>query len=186
MKRWIITLLSRYKDEYSMAEDLDEECKGISAENGKIRAFLWYWGQVLYSVPAYIKLSFVTRKTMFTHFLKMALRSIRRNKGYSFINIMGLAIGIASSLMLIFWAMDELSFDRFHANAKNIYRIVQERKTDRIFKTPSTPSPLAPALAADYHEIELATRLRHAGMVKFAMKTGFLQIQKYFRFSLFP
>ena len=164
MKRWIITLLSRYKDEYSMAEDLDEECQRISAENGKIRAFLWYWGQVLYSVPAYIKLSFVTRKTMFTHFLKMALRSIRRNKGYSFINIMGLAIGIASSLMLIFWAMDELSFDRFHANAKNIYRIVQERKTDRIFKTPSTPSPLAPALAADYHEIELAIRLRHAGM----------------------
>lgn len=94
----------------------------------------------------------------------MALRNIRRNKGYSLINIMGLAIGMASGLMLVFWAMDELSFDRFHDNAKNIFRIVQERKTDRIFKTPSTPSPLAPALAASYHEIKRAARLRHTGM----------------------
>ena len=164
MKRWIISLLRRYEDEFSMVADFDEEYQRIAAENGKIRAFLWYWWQAVYSIPAYIKFSYVTRKTMLKHFLKMALRNIKRNKGYSFINIMGLAMGMASSLMLIFWAMDELSYDRFHDNAKNIYRIVQERKTDRIFKTPSTPSPLAPALAANYHEIEKAARLRHAGV----------------------
>ncbi|UCE41344.1 MAG: ABC transporter permease [Candidatus Aminicenantes bacterium] len=101
---------------------------------------------------------------MLKHFFLMALRNLQRNKSYSFINIMGLAIGMASSLILIFWAMDELSFDRFHGNSKNIFRIVQERKTDRIFKTPSTPSPLAQALLANYHDIETAARLRHAGI----------------------
>ena len=164
MKRWIISILRRYEDEFSMEGDLDEEYHRIAAEKGEIRAFLWLWWQVVYSIPAYFKLSLVTRKTMLIHFFKMTLRNIKRNKGYSSINIIGLAIGMASSLMLVFWAMDELSYDRFHEKAKNIFRIVQERKTDRIFKTPSTPSPLAPALVADYHEIEKAARLRHAGM----------------------
>jgi ABC-type antimicrobial peptide transport system permease subunit len=118
----------------------------------------------VYSIPAYIRLSIVTGEAMLKHYLTMTLRNIGRNKGYSFINIAGLAIGMASSLMLIFWAMDELSFDRFHENGKHIFRIVQERKTDRIFKTPSTPSPLAPALVGNFQEVEEAVRLRRSGM----------------------
>ena len=162
--RWILSLLRRYQDEFSMAEDFDEEHLRIAAEKGRIRAHVWYWWQAVYSIPAYMKFSMVTGGIMLKHLVIMAIRNMRRNKGYSFINITGLAIGIASSLMLIFWAMDELSFDCFHEDAKRIFRIVQERKTDRIFKTPSTPSPLAPAWVENYHEVEKAVRLRYSGM----------------------
>lgn len=161
---WIISALRRYEDEFASAGDFDEEHLRIAAEKGKIRAHMWYWWQAVYLIPAYIQFSMAIRSTMLKHFVRVALRNIKRNKSHSFINITGLAIGIASSLMLVFWAMDEWSYDRFHENAKNIFRIVQERKTDRVFRTPSTPSPLAPALVADYPEIEKAVRIRHSRM----------------------
>lgn len=161
---WIISVLRRYEDEFASAGDFDEEYSRITAEKGKIRAHMWYWWQAVYLIPAYIKFSMATRSAMLKHFMTMAIRNIKRNKGHSFINVTGLAIGMASSLMLVFWAMDEWSYDRFHENAQNIFRVVRERKTDRVFRTPSTPSPLAPALVADYPEIEKAVRIRHSRM----------------------
>ena len=156
--------LSRYENEFFMSADLDEEYARIRLERGKIRADIWYWGQAAYAFPAYIKRWLFSGGSMFKHFLTVALRNTWRNKHYSIINVSGLAIGMACSLMLIFWALDELSYDRFHERSQHIYRIIQERKTDRVFKTPSTPSPLAPELVADYHEIENAVRIRSAGI----------------------
>jgi putative ABC transport system permease protein len=166
--RRIISALRRYEDEFATTGDFDEEYLRIAVEKGKIRAHLWYWWQAVYLIPAHVKFYVVMRRTMLKHLVIVAIRNIKRNKGHSFINIAGLAIGIASSLMLVFWAMDECRYDRFHHNAKNIFRIVQERKTDQIFKTPSTPSPLAPALVADYPEIERAVRIRHTRMAFFS------------------
>jgi hypothetical protein len=62
------------------------------------------------------------------NYLKVALRKIKRQKGYSFINIAGLALGMACSLFILLWVQDELSFDRFHANAKTLYRVEQDQK----------------------------------------------------------
>ena len=101
---------------------------------------------------------------MLKHFLKTVVRNIRRNRLYSLINITGLAVGMAAGLMLVFWALAELSFDRFHKNSPDIFRVIQEKKTDRTYITPSTPSPLAPALEADYPDIEMAVRLSTAGL----------------------
>lgn len=163
--RRILAALRLYEDEFATTGDFDEEHLRITAEKGKFLAHLWYWTQVVYLIPAHIKSCIALRKAMFKHHVIVAIRNIKRNKGHSFINVIGLSIGIASSLILVFWAMDEWSYDRFHQNAKDIFRIVQERKTDRIFRTPSTPSPLAPALMAEYPEIEKAVRIRHSRMV---------------------
>jgi putative ABC transport system permease protein len=160
----ILSILSRYEDEFSMSGDLDEEYGRIRQAQGGVRANMWYWGQAAYSFPAYLKWSIFSGGSMLKHFLIVALRNTWRNKHYSTINMLGLAIGMASSLMLIFWALDELSYDRFHENSAQIYRIIQERKTDRVFKTPSTPSPLALELVANYQEIEKAVRIRSAGI----------------------
>ena len=54
---------------------------------------------------------------MFRNYLKIALRNLWRHKGYSFINIAGLAVGMACTLFILLWVQDELSFDRFHVNA---------------------------------------------------------------------
>jgi putative ABC transport system permease protein len=61
---------------------------------------------------------------MIKNYFKIALRNLARNKAYSFINIMGLSLGLASAMLIILYVKDEVSYDRFHANANNIYRIV--------------------------------------------------------------
>ena len=63
---------------------------------------------------------------MIINYLKSAIRNIARNKGYTFINIFGLAIGIASSLAVFLWVLDEISYDRFHENTDSIYRCYRQ------------------------------------------------------------
>jgi ABC-type antimicrobial peptide transport system permease subunit len=61
---------------------------------------------------------------MLKNYLKIAIRNILRNKTYSVINILGLSAGIACSILILLWVVDELSFDRFHKNSNEIYRVV--------------------------------------------------------------
>jgi len=56
-------------------------------------------------------------------YIKLAYRSIVKDKAYSFINITGLAVGLASSILIFLWVQNELSFDKFHQNAGQIYRV---------------------------------------------------------------
>src|SRR5690606_23480030 len=60
---------------------------------------------------------------MLRNYLKVGLRNLGRHKGFSIINIVGLAIGMACSILILLWVQDELSYDRFHSNAEHIYRI---------------------------------------------------------------
>lgn len=61
---------------------------------------------------------------MFKNYFKIAIRSLQRNKIYSFINIAGLSMGLACAMLIILYVKDEASFDRFHTHVKNIYRVV--------------------------------------------------------------
>ena len=65
---------------------------------------------------------------MFKNYLTIALRNLSRNKVYSFINIAGLSIGLACAMLIILYVKDEVSFDKFHSNINNIYRIVSKSK----------------------------------------------------------
>jgi putative ABC transport system permease protein len=55
------------------------------------------------------------------NYFKIAIRNILRHKVYSFINIMGLAVGMACCILILLWVQDEMSYDRFHENADDIY-----------------------------------------------------------------
>jgi predicted permease len=92
---------------------------------------------------------------MFNSYLKIALRTIQRHKGYSFINIMGLAVGIACCVLILLWVQDELSYDRFHENYRDLYRTVVN-VGDKWWT--SSPWALAPTLKKDYPEIQMYTR----------------------------
>lgn len=97
---------------------------------------------------------------MFVNYLKIALRNISRNKLYSMINIVGLAIGMAACLVIFLWVQDELSFDRFHSQADRIFRV--ERKIDfrdSHGQAPITAGAYGPALVKDYPEIEKFVRV---------------------------
>jgi len=84
--------------------------------------------------------------TMLKNYLKIALINLKRHKGYSFINIAGLAIGMACCILILLWIQDELSYDRFHENGKDIYRIMSYGTRYMIEGIDGTPAPLAPAV----------------------------------------
>ena len=96
---------------------------------------------------------------MFKNYLKIAFRIIKRHKGYSFINIAGLAIGLACCLFILIWVLDELSYDKFHENAPYLYRVEENQYySGRVYHVTVTPYPLAPALKQDFPEIIEATQ----------------------------
>ena len=65
---------------------------------------------------------------MIKNFLKTAIRNLLRNRAYSFINIVGLSLGLACTMLIILYVKDEISYDRFHKNVSQIYRIGADRK----------------------------------------------------------
>ena len=94
---------------------------------------------------------------MLRNYLKIALRNLRRQKGYAFINIAGLAVGIACCLLIVLHVYDELSYDRYHEHADRIYRLTIQAG---IFgEMPVAPTPTAPALSEHYPEVERFTRM---------------------------
>ena len=87
---------------------------------------------------------------MFKTYLKTAWRSIVRNKAFSFINITGLAIGIAASLLLYIVVRYEMSYDTFQKNYSRIYRVVtQDDFSDGITYNSGIPVPALKALRAE-------------------------------------
>ena len=96
---------------------------------------------------------------MFKNLLKISLRNLLKDKSYSAINITGLTIGITCSLFLLLYILDETSFDRYHKNAENIYRIVSNiKEPDNAFTWAVVQMPLADELNDNYPEIENAVR----------------------------
>lgn len=98
---------------------------------------------------------------MFINYLKIAFRSIRKQRFYSAINIFGLAIGLAISLLILLFINDEISYDQHHSNADRIYRTVMVwgKHTERPSKSPIGPYRLKPALETDFPEIEKIVRV---------------------------
>jgi ABC-type antimicrobial peptide transport system permease subunit len=109
---------------------------------------------------------------MFKNYITIALRNIRRYKGFSFINIIGLAIGMACCILIFLWLQDEMSYDRFHENSGELYRVITETYSEnQTFQQSRAPSPLGPALKQEYPEIVNFTRYR-GGITNWRVKYG--------------
>ena len=83
---------------------------------------------------------------MFKNYLKIAIRNLLKNKTFSFINLAGLAVGMACVILILLWVEDELSYDHFHKNIEQICRVVGEYDGIRV---PTTAGPLAAFLKAE-------------------------------------
>ena len=103
---------------------------------------------------------------MLKNYLKTAIRSLLKNKGFSIINILGLGIGIASFVLIGLYVFHELSYDKYHRNAHRIFRIVENLRTENemLFQSTSSP-PMGPALAAQYPEVENYVRFTSYGVL---------------------
>ena len=103
---------------------------------------------------------------MIKNYIKIAFRNIMRQKGYSFINIFGLAIAISCVLLMFLWVRDELSWDSFQKNKDVIYRVEQDQPTSKgAFHVNLTPYPMAAALKDELPEVENSTRYDYPGTI---------------------
>jgi putative ABC transport system permease protein len=108
---------------------------------------------------------------MLKNLFKIAIRSILKDKTYSGINILGLTIGITCSLFLLMYILDELSYDKYHKNAENIYRVVSNiKEPDNAFTWAVAQNPLADELQDNYPEVKNAVRFY--GMSRNMYKNG--------------
>src|SRR5690606_9144284 len=99
---------------------------------------------------------------MFRNYLGLALRRLLGNKLFSFINLFGLAVGLASAILIGLYVADELSYDRFQPNAERLYRVARDFFPEEGGEThlATLPPPAAELLRQDYAEIEAVARMR--------------------------
>ena len=103
---------------------------------------------------------------MFKNYLKIAFRNVKKHKAYAFINIAGLAIGMACCILIISFIATELSYDRFHKKADRIYRLgIDANLGGNQILMPISTAPAAPALVQDYPGILDAVRFLPMGNV---------------------
>lgn len=92
---------------------------------------------------------------MLGNYLKIAFRNLWKQKGYSFLNITGLAIGLACAFLIAVWVMDEISYDRFHENSERIYRVMRNvHSGDQIQTEDIVTWNIARVLEEEYPEVE--------------------------------
>lgn len=101
---------------------------------------------------------------MLKNYTKIAFRNLWRNKGYSFINIFGLAVGLASCIIILLYVTHELSYDKHYENSDRIYRVASKVDfSGNYMQFASAPAPMGPTLKQDYPEVEAMVRFRPYG-----------------------
>src|SRR3954471_8158626 len=100
---------------------------------------------------------------MFKNYLKTSIRSLMKNKTFSFINIFGLAVGTLCCIYILLYVQDQYSYDKHHKDAKDIYRVNSDLALtgDRHNNATASP-PIAPAIKRDFPEVLQFTR--HVGI----------------------
>lgn len=147
---WLLRRMRGYRDDYLIMGDLSEVFQEIYSFRSCRFARCWFWIQTIGCLPGYLTHVFIWRISMFQNSIKMAFRHIKKYKSFSFINVFGLATGMACCMLILIWVQNELSYDCFHTHADAIYRV----QSNLI----SQPRPLAPALKDGYPEIRDAVR----------------------------
>jgi putative ABC transport system permease protein len=158
----LLKFLLRKRDHSAVMGDIEEIYYDILEEKGSAYAGLWYWCQIVKSIPGFIFNTVFWSGVMFKNYLKLTVRILLKNKVFSFINISGLSTGMACCIVIFLFVQDELSWDRFHEYSDQIYRVNTEWKystTGETLQTTHTLYSLAQYLKDDLPEVENAVRI---------------------------
>jgi putative ABC transport system permease protein len=191
----LLHLVISWKYNDAIVGDFIELYRERAQEKGTIRAGFWLLYLIVTSLPDFIKKTILWSGEMILNYLKITFQNIRRHKSFSFINITGLAVGLACSVLIFLWVQDELSYDRFHRNSSWIYRVVVSGLiNDTEIGYTLNPLILAETLRQDFPEVEEAMRIyrpRSIVTVRYKDKAftepGVLLVEKnFFKFFSFP
>jgi putative ABC transport system permease protein len=150
---WILRRIISQKIQDGALGDFDEIYFGMAEDRGSFQAKLWYWGQVLKSLPSFLYDSVCWRMSMLRNYLKITLRSIQKNKIHYFINITGLTVGLTVFIFIASYVLNEVNHDGFHENRDRIYQIGTGWHN-------GTPGPMAELLEGRFPEVLSTVRFR--------------------------
>lgn len=128
-------------------------------DQNKARALFW-WDVLLLFRPGIIReiklRQGLNQNIMLKNYFKIALRNALRYKGYTSLNLFGLIVGIASSMLVLLWVQDERNMNGFHENRDKIYRVFRNMKQSNgaVSTSTSVPKPLADLLNEEYSEVD--------------------------------
>jgi putative ABC transport system permease protein len=168
----LLTRLLRSDLAEEVRGDLEEKFYSDLKNKSAFKAKLNYWYEVLnYLRPFAIRksrLNQLNNYDMFQSYFKIGWRNLVHNKGFSFINIFGLAIGMTACVLIMLYVADEMSYDKHHKDGDRVYRIASEVKGEKYV---AVSAPMAEGLKKDFPEVEQSTRLlRFPGADKMLLK----------------
>jgi len=141
--------------------DFEEFYNEYVQENSLFKAYLWYWGQIIKLFTQKIMHTLCWRAVMFKNYMKVAFRNLFRYRGYTSLNIIGLAAGIACCIYILLYVQFELSYDTYHKDTDRIYRVAKSVKTKAgTGEFASVSVMMAPALKENFPQVEHAVRIR--------------------------
>ncbi|MCP4727016.1 MAG: FtsX-like permease family protein [bacterium] len=160
ISEYILSRMFPDNGHFTTVSDLEEDYKDLLAEKGVLYAELWYRLQILLAIPHFITGRFIRNIAMFKNYVKIALRNLQKNKLYSGINIISLAIAFGCCILILSFIRDEYTYDRFHEHADEIFEMYSEYHFGEDNITWTGPqSPLAPTLTPQFPEIKAAARV---------------------------
>jgi len=149
---YFLQRLASSQNKESLPGDFAEIFDRILREKGRAKALRWYLWHILKLIPSHVEDQIFWSVDMVRSYAKIAFRNFLRKKGFSLINISGLAIGLACAILILVWIQHELSYDGFHANSDRIHRVILNYGKKDSFG-PHGPGALGPALKEEYAEI---------------------------------
>ena len=159
LAKWILAKLLHDDVWKSPLGDFEEYHQYLVENESLKKANRWYWSQVLQFAPSKLMYNLTWILAMFKNYLKISYRSLKNNFSYSFINVFGLAVGLACFVLITLFIKYEYSYDTHHAKSDRIYRIVRHNPLENYLGSSwfaLTPVPMAAALQTDYPEVEAA------------------------------
>ena len=92
---------------------------------------------------------------MLTNYLKIAFRHIKKNRGFSLLNMLGLSIGLTCAILILLWIQDEVGYNKFHSKYENLYQVLENHRYDgQTYTFASTPGPLAAGMKSEMPEVK--------------------------------
>ena len=178
LAEWLLKMLLSNDFWKTTLGDFEEYYYHLASTKGIWKAKSWYWSQVLRFAPSKITHNIIWIVAMFKNYLKISYRSLKNNLGYSFINIFGLAVGLACFVLIALFIRYEYSYDTHHKKSERVYRIVRHNPLDNYLGSSwaaLTPIPLASKIKEDLPEIESATYLTTSSAFFYKDQESFAQ-----------
>jgi len=165
--------------EGDLIEEFEMDVEEFTEKKAKRR---FVWNAIRFIRPGILlrnRFSYnIIRTAMLTHFFTFLFRSMKKNAAYSFINIIGLALGLATVLLILIYVLDEYGYDRFHTNSNDIYRVVGTiHSGSNDLQTAFSPTATFDAVKSDFPEVEFASRVNYFNQNNIQYKEKSFELQ---------